>query len=213
MSTKALDELASSLITSKGGTSAFFQYRGFPGQICVSVNDEVVHGIGRTDRILEKGDVVSLDIGVNLNGFIGDTATTFVLGDAGPEIKRLLDNTKKSLDAGIKASIAGNNVRHISAAIEKVAKSAKLGIVREYVGHGCGLKLHEPPEIPNFVNKNKGPKLRSGMILCLEPMLNLGSHKVFTESDRWTVRTSDAKISAHFEHMVLITETEPEILT
>lgn len=214
MSTKQLDELALSLISSQGGISAFHGYRGFPGQICISLNDEVVHGIGRDNRILENGDVVSLDIGVNLNGCIGDTACSFVLGrEPGPDVKRLLDSTLNALNQGVKACLPGNHVLDISMAVEAVAKSSNLGVVRDYVGHGCGTKLHEPPEVPNFATKKKGARLQAGMVLCIEPMFNLGGHKVFTESDNWTVRTSDAKISAHFEHMILITEKEPEVLT
>ena len=213
MSTKAVDELAATLISTQNGTSAFLGYRGFPGQICISVNDEVVHGIGKHERILQNGDLVSIDVGVNLNGFIGDTATSFVLGTPGKEVAHLLKYTEQSLIEGIKAAKPGNNVRNISAAVEKVAKNAKLGVVREYVGHGCGVELHEPPEVPNFVNSNKGPELRTGMVLCIEPMFNLGTHKVYTESDQWTVRTKDAKICAHFEHMILITETNQEVLT
>ena len=215
MSTKMVDELAGSLIASVKGSSAFLGYRGFPGNICISLNDEVVHGIGCPERIMQPGDLVSVDVGVKLNGFIGDTATSFILGeDATGETLHLLDNTEKALAAGIKAAKCGNYVRNISAAVEKVAREAKLGIVREYVGHGCGVQLHEPPEIPNFVTSNRGPRLRAGMVLCIEPMLNLGSHKVYTSaSDHWTVKTKDAKLSAHFEHMILITETDPEVLT
>lgn len=214
MSTKALDDLAGSLIASTGGKSAFLGYRGFPAQICISVNDEVVHGIGSPKRILKKGDVVSLDIGVNLGGFIGDTARTFCLGgDAPDEVQMLLTFCEKSLMEGIDAARKGNYIADISAAVERVAKKANLGIVREYVGHGCGKALHEPPEVPNFVTRNKGPMLVPGMVLAIEPMLNLGTHKVVTEADNWTVRTLDGKLSAHFEHMVYITESEPEILT
>ncbi|HCE46980.1 MAG TPA: type I methionyl aminopeptidase [Lentisphaeria bacterium] len=214
MSTKEIDNIAAALIHSIGGVSAFLGYRGYPGQICISVNDEVVHGIGRPDRFVNNGDLVSLDIGVNIGGYIGDTAVSFVLGGTNdPDTLRLLNNTRRALEEGMKAAVAGNYVKNISAAVEKVAKSAKLGIVREYCGHGCGKTLHDPPEIPNYVSFNRGPQLRPGMVLAIEPMLNLGTSKVITESDGWTVRTSDGKLSAHFEHMVLITESKPEILT
>jgi methionyl aminopeptidase len=214
MSTKEIDNIASVFIHSMGGVSAFLGYRGYPGIVCISLNDEVVHGIGRADRIVKEGDLVSLDIGVNVGGFIGDTATSFVLGGtADPDTLRLLSFTQKALDEGIKAAVPGNYVRHISEAVEKVAKSAKLGIVREYCGHGCGACLHDPPEIPNYVTVNRGPQLRPGMVLAIEPMLNLGTYRVITDSDGWTVRTSDGRLSAHFEHMVLITKSEPEILT
>ncbi len=214
MSTKEIDNIAAALIHSTGGVSAFLGYRGYPGQICISLNDEVVHGIGRPDRFVKTGDLVSLDIGVNIGGFIGDTAVSFVLGGTNdPDVLRLLENTKKALDEGIKAAVSGNYVKNISSAVEKTAKSARLGIVREYCGHGCGRSLHDPPEIPNYVSFSRGPLLRPGMVLAIEPMLNLGTSKVITETDGWTVRTSDGKLSAHFEHMILVTESEPEILT
>ncbi len=214
MSTYELDQIAGTLIADTGGTSAFLGYHGIPGNVCISVNDEVVHGIGRPDRILCETDIVSIDVGVNYDGGIGDTAVTFTFGNEIPkDVKRLLEHTEKSLYAGIAKAKAGNHIRDISRAVEKAAKAARLGVVREYVGHGCGTKLHEPPEVPNFVCNQKGPILRPGMILAIEPMLNLGTYKVFTEADRWTVRTVDESLSAHFEHMVLITENEPEILT
>ena len=213
MSTKEIDELAQSLIESAGGRCAFLGYRGFPSHICVSPNDTVVHGIGKADQIIRNGDIVSLDIGVLLDGCVGDTATTVMVGESGPEAKYLLRHTEQAMYEGIKAAVCDNYVWHISEAVERCAKSAKLGIVREYVGHGCGLKLHEPPEVPNFKSSKKGPRLMPGMILAIEPMLNLGSHRVFTEDDGWTVRTSDGRLSAHFEHMVLITTNGPEILT
>ncbi len=214
MSTLAIDQLAGALIAATGGTSAFLGYHGYPAQICISLNDEVVHGIARANRIVNTGDVLSLDIGVNLNGFIGDNATTFIVGgNPSSDIERLLVNTEKALMEGLKQARSGNYIRDISAAIERVARSARLGVVREYVGHGCGISLHEPPEVPNFVCAYRGPRLVPGMVLAVEPMFNLGSHKVYTESDMWTVRTADGSVSAHFEHMVLVTENEPEILT
>jgi methionyl aminopeptidase len=214
MSTKEIDNIASTFIHSMGGVSAFLGYRGYPGIICISLNDEVVHGIGRADRLVKDGDLVSLDIGVNVGGFIGDTATSFVLGGTNdPDTLRLLAFTKKALEEGIKAAVPGNYIRNISEAIEKTAKSARLGIVREYCGHGCGACLHDPPEIPNYVTANRGPQLRPGMVLAIEPMLNLGTSRVITDPDGWTVRTNDGRLSAHFEHMVLITKSEPEILT
>lgn len=214
MSTKMIDEIAESLIAGTGGKSAFLGYNGYPGQICISVNDEVVHGIGRPDRIVQTGDVISLDIGVEIDGGIGDNATTFVVGEeATGEVKKLLECTETALMAGLAQAVAGNYVKDISMAVEKVAKAARFGVVREYVGHGCGVKLHEPPEVPNFVSVYRGPQLVPGMVLAVEPMFNLGTHKVFTESDMWTVRTADGNVSAHFEHMVLVTDNEPEILT
>jgi len=214
MTTKDIDDLAGMLIARTGGISAFLGYHGYPGQICISVNDEVVHGIGSPQRVINSGDVVSLDIGVKLNGGVGDNAVTVVVGENNsPDVARLLQATEASLMAGLAMARSGNYIRDISAAIEKVARDAKLGIVREYVGHGCGTQLHEPPEVPNFVTAYRGPRLEPGMVLAIEPMLNLGTHRVFTLSDGWTVKTADGSISAHFEHMVLITENEPEILT
>ncbi len=214
MTTLAVNELAGRIIAELGGQCAFLGYHGFPANICVSVNDEVVHGIGSVNRILDENDIVSVDIGVTLDGGIGDTATTFTLNEqCSGEISHLLKYTHKALLKGIEQAVVGNHVRDISAAIEKVARKAGLGIVREYVGHGCGIKLHEPPEVPNFVCAHRGPKLRPGMVLAIEPMLSLGNGRVLTEKDHWTVRTIDGSWSAHFEHMVLITEKKPEILT
>ena len=213
MSTKQVDDIAGRLIADTGGVSAFLGYRGYPGQICISVNDEVVHGIGRDDYILQENDLVSLDIGVKLNGGIGDNATTFILGEPDSDVARLLKYTQKALDNAIDKAVKGNFIKDISSAIARTAKQGGLGVVREYVGHGCGIALHEPPEVPNFVSGYKGPRLRPGMVLAIEPMFNLGSYKVKTDKDRWTVRTRDGKKSAHFEHMVLITNNKPEVLT
>jgi methionyl aminopeptidase len=214
MTTAEIDKLAHQLIMQVGGVSAFYGYRNYPGQICISINDEVVHGIGSPHRIISNGDLISLDIGVNLNGFIGDSAISFVLGGEMPKHARfLLEKTHQALMRGIEAARAGNRIRHISTAVERVGKEAKLGIVREYVGHGVGVQLHEPPEIPNFVSNNSGPQLKNGMVLAIEPMFTLGTHQVKIDKDNWTVRTLDAKLSAHFEHMVLINDDKPEVLT
>ena len=215
MTTKQIDDLAAMLIAATGGKSAFLGYRGYPGQICISVNDEVVHGIGSANRVVAPGDVLSLDIGVRFNGYIGDNATTMIVGGLPPppDVRRLLDGTREALECGVRSSIAGNRVRDVSASVERVAKRHKLGIVREYVGHACGKKLHEPPEIPNYVVRDRGPVLQPGMVLAIEPMLNLGGKDVSTDKDKWTVRTRDGSISAHFEHMVLVTDNKPEILT
>ena len=215
MTTKELDDLAGSLIAATGGESAFLGYAGYPGNICISVNDEVVHGIGRPDRVLLPTDIVSIDLGVRIDGACGDTALTFGLGaPLSPAVKNLLEATRRALSAGIQAAQAGNFVRDISAAVEAVGRRARVGIVREYVGHGCGIKLHEPPEVPNFTSSMRGPQLEPGMVLAIEPMFNQGTGKVTTDRvDGWTVRTFDGLPSAHFEHMVLITEKEPEILT
>jgi len=214
MTTRQLDELAGRLFADAGGQSAFLGYRGFPGQICISLNDEVVHGIGSPTRIVHAGDLVSLDVGIRLDGFIGDTATSFIVAaQPDADTRRLLDGTAAALAAGLAAARPGNHVRDISAAIEACARRHRLGIVREYVGHGVGLALHEPPEIPNFVTQSRTPQLVAGMVMALEPMLNLGSPHVMLGQDGWTVRTADGRLSAHFEHMVLVTDGDPEILT
>ncbi len=215
MTTLELDRLAGALIQETGGRSAFLGYHGFPGNICISVNEEVVHGIGRHDRILTPDDIVSIDLGVEIDGACGDTALTFGLGGVmPPKTAHLLETTRKALDAGISRAVCGNYIRDISAAIEAVAKKAHIAVVRDFVGHGCGIKLHEPPEVPNFVGPSRGPRLEPGMVLAIEPMFNLGTHRVDVDRiNHWTVRTHDGSLSAHFEHMVLITEQEPEILT
>ena len=215
MSTLEVDLLAAALIAETGGKSAFLGYGGFPGNICISVNEEVVHGIGRADRILTPDDIVSIDVGVAIDGGIGDSALTFALKDnLSPAVEDLLKYTQESLMAGISAAICGNYISDISRAIQTVANNHNLGIVRDLVGHGCGTKLHEPPEVPNYVTGGKGVKLQKGMVLAIEPMLNLGTEKVVIDRfDHWTVRSRDKSLSAHFEHMVLITDNEPEILT
>ena len=214
MSTAQLDDIAAAYIAETGGKSAFLGYCGFPGNICISLNEVVVHGIRSADRIIREGDIVSIDVGVNIDGAVGDTARTVAVGEVSADVKRLLSGTLEALDAGIAACKVGNRVGHISSAVEKTAHKHRLGVVRDYVGHGCGIKLHEPPEVPNWSGWGAGPKLEPGMVLAIEPMLNLGTWKVVTDrSDHWTVRTFDGLYSAHFEHMVLITENQPEILT
>lgn len=215
MSTRELEELAVELIEQTGGKPAFHNYQGFPGKICISLNNEVVHGIGAENRRIQAGDLVSLDIGVEYKGFIGDNAVTVSVGPPGtPDIHRLLEATKESLNAGIEAAGNGNYVGDIGRAVEKVAQAYGFSVVREFVGHGCGCELHEPPEIPNFASAGKGALLRPGMVLAIEPMLNMGSGGVVVDqNDKWTVRTKDDSLSAHFEHMVLINKNNTEVLT
>ena len=214
MTTFDLDRLAGELITRTGGTSAFKNYCGFPGNICISVNDVVIHGIGREDVVISEKDIVSIDVGVKFDGAIGDTALTFGFTDQPADVKNLMEGTQEALMAGIAAARCGAFVHEISAAVEKCARRHKLGIVREYVGHGCGIQLHEPPQVPNYTGSGKGPRLEPGMVICIEPMLTIGSESVkLDRKDGWTVRTRDGKWSAHYEHMILITENEPEILT
>lgn len=213
MTSLEIDRTAAALIEDAGATSAFYRYRGFPGQTCISINDEVVHGIGYPDRVIQFGDIVSIDCGVKYNGYIGDTATTVSIGPPHGNVAQLLKATEESLMAGIAAARGGNTIRDIGAAVEGVVKAAGFSVVRNYVGHGCGVELHEPPEVPNYPCATARGKLRPGMVLALEPMVNVGTHRVTVDSDGWTVRTADGGWSAHFEHMVLITEAEPEILT
>ena len=215
MTTLEFDQLAGSLIAETGGKSAFLGYHDYPGNICISVNDEVVHGIGRADRVMQPEDIVSIDLGIEIDGACGDTAVTFGLGaPLPPDVAHLIEATSRALSAGIARAVSGNYIRDISAAIEAVARKAHVGVVRDFVGHGCGIRLHEPPEVPNFVAASRGPRLVPGMVLAIEPMFNLGTYRVdIDRHDGWTVRTHDGAVSAHFEHMVLITEQEPEILT
>ena len=213
VSTEEIDLYANELIEKEGGVSAFKGYRGFPGHICISVNDEVVHGIGRADRIIQMGDVVSVDCGVRYEGFIGDTARTVMVGVTDPEIINLVEKTKKALYAGISAAIDGNRVGDISHAIEQASEGSGLAIVKEFVGHGVGHELHEDPQIPNFGRPGRGPRLKTGMTLAIEPMLNLGTGKVEIMEDGWTVLTRDRKASAHFEHTVAVMPEKAEILS
>lgn len=215
MSTLDIDALGAELIKATGGTPAFHGYRGFPGRICVSVNDEVVHGIGVLDRLVQVGDLVSVDIGVTYDGFVGDTATSVFIGaPRSPDDARLLQATQKSLNAGIKAARKNGRVNDIGRAVESCVVEYGFSVVRDFVGHGCGCELHEPPEVPNFRTAQRGPKLQSGMVLAIEPMLNAGTAQVTVDSiDGWTVRTADGRPSAHKEHMVLITEDDTEVLT
>ncbi|MFM7210258.1 MAG: type I methionyl aminopeptidase [Verrucomicrobiota bacterium] len=217
VTTAGLDQAAKGLMLRHGCESACYGYvvnrLTYPGHICVSVNDEVVHGIGSASRVIREGDLVSLDVVVRREGFIGDNARTVLVGEVAPAARRLCQDTEKALLAGIAAARAGNRVGDISAAIQSVLTPGGYGIVRDFVGHGVGRKMHEEPQIPNFGKAGSGPKLLSGMTLAIEPMVNLGTHKIVMASDGWTARTADGKPSAHFEHTVLVTEDGPEILT
>ena len=207
-----VDRWAGELIAKSGARSAFLGYRKFPGQLCISVNEEVVHGIGGARR-LGYGDVVKLDVGIILDNWVGDTATTVGLGAITPSRQRLLERTEASLQAGIAAARSGNKLGEICHAVESCVKAAGYSVVREFVGHGVGRKLHEEPQIPNFGKANSGPLLRPGMTLAIEPMVNEGGEQIRILKDGWTAVTADRSDSAHFEHVVLITEGDPEILT
>ncbi len=212
VTTREIDEYAAELIKARGGTSPFLHYRGFSGNICISVNEEVVHGIGGSRRI-QYGDVVKLDVGILLNGWVTDTATTVAVGEIKPEVAKMLQASEESLTAGIAEARDGNRVHDISAAIEQYVSKRGYSVVREFVGHGVGRQLHEEPQVPNYGRAGTGPNLKAGMIICIEPMVNLGRPEVKILADGWTVVTTDGKPSCHFEHTVLITEDEPEILT
>ena len=208
--TAELNEAAGELIKQCGGKSPFLGYKGYPGHICVSVNEEVVHGIPGKRRV-QYGDIVSLDIGVVLDGFVGDNATTVPVGMVAPRTHDLLQVTEKALHSGIAQARAGNRVGDISLAVQTLVESKGFSVVREFVGHGVGRKMHEEPQIPNYGRGGDGPKLRPGMTLAIEPMINAGTSDVKMLGDGWTVVTADGAPSAHFEHTVLVTEGEPEI--
>ena len=211
VTTKQVDDFAASRIKHFGAKSAFLGYRKYPCQICISVNEQVVHGLAGP-RQLRFGDIVSLDIGVIYNGFIGDTARTVAVGGCGVLAQKLMDITEKALYEGIAQALPGNQVVDISRAVQKTVESNGFSVVREYVGHGVGRSMHEEPQVPNFVDGKSSPKLRPGMTIAIEPMVNAGLPGTKTLNDGWTVVTQDGSLSAHFEHTVLITEAEPEIL-
>lgn len=213
VSTYHLDQLAENHIKSLGGIPSFKGYQGFPGSICASVNEVVVHGIPSKKDILKEGDIVTLDFGVNYKGYHADSATTYPVGKISDEVKKLLDITEQSLYEGLKFAKPGNRVSDMSHAIETFVKPYGYGIVEEFTGHGIGQSLHEDPFIPNYGEPHKGAILKPGMTMCVEPMLNLGTKHVRVLRDNWTTITTDHKPSAHFEHMILITETGYEILT
>jgi methionyl aminopeptidase len=212
MRTQELDDRADHLIRAAGGVPAFKGYRGFPASICVSVNDEVVHGIpGR--RQLRQGDLVSIDVGVILDGFVGDGAWTFGVGPLAPEAVALLDATRRSLDFGIAAARSGGRLSDISHAVQVAVEAAGYSVVRAYCGHGVGRQMHEDPQVPNFGAAGHGPRLEPGMVLAIEPMVNAGGHEVKVDPNGWTVRTVDGSLSAHCEHSVALTEDGVVILT
>lgn len=212
VSTQELDDIAKEIIKSNKAIPTFFGYQGFPGCICASINEAVVHGIPSKSVILQEGDVISIDVGATYAGLVGDSAWTYAVGEISQEKKALLECTEKSLFAGIEQMRAGKFLDDVSGAIEKVAMDNKLGIVRQYGGHGVGRNMHEDPFVFNFKTGNK-TVLKSGMTIAIEPMFNLGCDEVEVLSDKWTVRTLDKKASAHFEHTILVTDDEPLILT
>ena len=213
MSTWDIDHMGEEIIRSYGCIPSFKNYNGYPASICVSVNDEVVHGIPHKEHFLDEGDIVSLDAGVIYKGYHSDAARTYGIGEIDDDAKKLIEVTRQSFFEGIKFAKAGNHLNDISAAIQKDAESFGVGVVRDLVGHGIGSHLHEDPEIPNFARKRKGILLQPGMTLAIEPMITEGSYEVVWLDDDWTVMTEDGGWAAHYENTILITEGEPEILS
>lgn len=212
ITTKELDKIAEKYIRSLGGIPTCKGYEGFPCALCTSVNDEVVHGIP-SNRKLKNGDIITIDMVIGYQGYQADAAWTYAVGDITDKKKYLMDHTEKALYEGVKMVKAGNRVGDISQAIEEYATKHKLGIVKELVGHGIGSNMHEEPDIPNYGKKGTGPKLKEGMVICIEPMLNLGTPDIYIEDDDWTIKTYDGLPAAHYEHTVLITKDGYEILT
>ena len=212
VTTQEIDKAVHRFIKSQGAIPSFLNYHGFPGSSCISVNDEVIHGIPG-NRVLKDGDIVSIDVGAFKDGFHGDCAATFACGKISEEAQRLIDVTRQSFFEGIKFAKEGCRVQDISAAVQAYVESQGFSVVREYVGHGVGAHLHESPEVPNFGRPGRGPRLLRGMTLAIEPMVNAGGAAILQLSDGWTVKTRDGKYSAHYENTILITDGEPEILT
>lgn len=212
ITTRELDEIVRRTIQSLGAKPSFLGYRGFPASACVSVNDEVIHGIPGGRR-LKQGDIVSIDIGAFYNGFHGDTAATFPVGDVSAEAMRLIEVTRGCFDAALEFAREGYRISDISRAVQSAAEGAGCGVVRDFTGHGVGRALHEDPDVPNFVTESRGVRLIPGMTIAIEPMINMGTGDIFIERNGWTVRTADGRLSAHHEHTVLITSGAPVLLT
>jgi methionyl aminopeptidase len=212
MSTKELDNIALKFIKDHGGTPAWY-HEDFPGALCISINEQVIHGVPSAKKIIKDGDIVSIDAGIDLNGFISDSCHSVLVGNVKPEVKKLDDVTLECLAAGIEACKVGNRISDISNAVYNVAEKHGYGVVYDYCGHGVGLEVHEDPSIPNCPSHGPNPRIQAGMVLAIEPMINLGTADVYTEKDGWTVVTEDRKPSAHEEHSVAVFEDHTEILT
>ncbi|MBQ2446401.1 MAG: type I methionyl aminopeptidase [Oscillospiraceae bacterium] len=212
VTTKEIDKAVHDFIVSQGATPSFLNYSGYPASACISVNQTVIHGIP-DNRVLQEGDIVSIDVGAYWGGFHGDCAATFACGEISPEAKKLIDVTKQSFFEGIKFARQGCRVSDIGSAVQAYVESNGFSVVRDFIGHGVGANLHESPEVPNYGRPGRGPRLIKGMTLAIEPMVNAGSHGVRVLSDGWTTVTADGSLSAHYENTVLITDGEPEILT
>lgn len=213
ITTYEIDKIAYDFIIKCGAKPNFLNYGGFPATACISINDEVIHGIPSKKHIIQEGDIVSIDLGAAINGYNGDNAATFICGETTPEIKRLVETTREALYKGIEQAVPGGRVGDIGNAVQTYCEERGFSVVRDFVGHGVGTKLHEEPSVPNFGHAGRGIRLLPGMTLAIEPMINLGTHKVKTLSDGWTVKTADGKCSAHFEHTIAITTNGPVILT
>ena len=213
VSTWELDELAESVIRGAGAVPAFKGYGGFPGSICASVNEQIVHGIPSKQVILQEGDIISIDTGATVDGWVGDNAWTFAVGAISQQKRRLLEVTEQCMWAGVDAARVGNRIGDIGHAVQSIAEAAGFGVVREYVGHGIGRDMHEEPNVPNYGHRRWGVKLEAGMVLCVEPMINMGTRKIRPMPDGWLVCTRDGKPSAHFEKMVAVTEEGPVVLS
>lgn len=213
VTTWEIDRIAHDFIIKQGGKPNFLGYGGYPATACISVNHQVIHGIPSKHVILKEGDIVSIDLGAELHGYNGDNAATFACGAVSPEAKRLMDVTEQALYAGIRAAQSGGRIGDISAAVQRQAEDAGFSVVRQFVGHGVGTKLHEEPEVPNFGQAGRGIRLAPGMTLAIEPMINMGTPGVRTLKDGWTVETADGRLSAHFEHTIAVTADGPVILT
>jgi len=212
VTTLYLDKIAETYIRDNGGIPGFKGYGGFPSTLCTSVNEEVVHGIP-SEYVLKEGDIVSVDCGVILNGWYGDSAYTFSVGEIDESVRLLLDFTRESLEEGVKEAVAGNRVGDISWAVQNKAESGGFSVVRELVGHGLGKRLHEPPEVPNYGKRGTGPKIEKGLVICIEPMINMGRRETVQMRDGWTVKTIDGKPSAHFEYAVAVDKGRADVLT
>ena len=213
VTTKQLDRIIEDFIRSHGATPAFLGYQGYPASITVSVNEQVVHGIPSDNIVIKEGDIVSVDVGTFMKGFVGDSAYTFAVGEVSDDVRQLLEVTKEALYRGTAQAKAGNRVGDISAAVQDYAESFGYGVVRELEGHGLGRKMHEEPGVPNYGSRGRGPLLKEGMVICIEPMITMGNRAVVFERDGWTVRTRDRKPAAHFEFAVAIRKNGPDVLT
>ncbi len=213
VSTEEINRIAHNFIVKNGAIPSFLGYNGYPAATCISINDEVIHGIPNKKRIIKAGDIVSIDVGATLNGYVGDNAATFAAGDISPEAQRLCDTTRESLYEGIRAAVAGGRIGDIGSTIQRYCEERGFSVVREFTGHGVGKNMHEDPSVPNFGTPGRGARLLPGMTIAIEPMINMGGAGIRQLPDGWTIKTKDGSLSAHFEHTIAITANGPVILT